>query len=171
MGDRNRQIARTFARLSDIDNGVGKNLRLLEDSQLFLNDRTLRLSPYVDRLWLHDGFFLPELPESEKPSTKLILTDFGWNQPKQGNGKTLVRSIRQRQLIQAVIDHPLFDPNFKWSDLEAATSSNFSKNLQYFAFMDVETCFESNYPNYEGSFEPNFDSAGSRKFSSPGENF
>jgi hypothetical protein len=97
----------------------------------------------VDRLWLHDGFFMPELPESEKPTTKLILTDFGWNQPEQDKGKEMVRSIRQRELLQAVIDHPLFDPNFKWSEMEATPSFNFSQNLQYFVFLDVETCFEA----------------------------
>ncbi|CAB9519665.1 Exostosin-1 [Seminavis robusta] len=142
-----------------------KKPHLMEDAPFRINDRTLRLSPHVDHLWLHNGNYMPELPQDEKPKTKLVLTDFGWNHPDPTVGRTFVRSLRMRELMQAVINHPYFDPTFRWTDMENGVYQPHG-NLQYYVFMDVETCFESNYPYYKGDFKPNFDSDGSRKYTS-----
>lgn len=135
-------------------------LPLLKDAPYTINDRTMRLSPYVDRLWLHNGVLEPEGTEP-KPKVKLILTEMGWNQQNIKKGLEFVRSLRLREIMQAVIDHPLFDPTFSWKDM-ADGKLQFDPNIQYFVFLDVETCFESNYPNYAGDFPPNADRAANR---------
>lgn len=135
-------------------------LPLLKDAPYTINDRTMRLSPYVDRLWLHNGVIMPKGNEP-KPKVKLILTEMGWNQPNVEKGLEFVRSLRLREIMQAVIDHPLFDPTFSWNDMVSG-KLEIDPDIQYFVFMDVETCFESNYPNYAGDFPPNADRAANR---------
>lgn len=158
---------------------------LLHDTRFMLNDRTLRLSPFVDHLWLHNGDLLPKLSSKDMPSAKIVLTDFGWNQVDQVKGLKFTRSIREKELMQGVIDHPLFDPTFHWSDtmermsMPAKNSSNstlhhpesvIDPNIRYYVFLDLETCFDSNYPNYVSNFEPNADREGGRAFVPTGEN-
>ena len=147
---------------------------MLQDAPLFINDRTMRLSPYVDRLWLknNDSSTTKNNDEQEgkqqkrkQPKAKILLTDFGWNQPNQTEGIKYTRSTRMREIAQAVIDHPLFDPTFYWTesmDQAAASRQAFDPYIQYFVFLDVETCFESNYPHYAQGKDINFDVAAKR---------
>ena len=146
---------------------------MLQDAPLFINDRTMRLSPYVDRLWLHNTDLSAtqhtssdqQQQQPATPKTKIILTDFGWNQPNQTEALKCTRTIRQRELLQAIIDHPLFDPTFSWNETmttAAATNFQFDPSIQYFVFLDLETCFESNYPHYAAGKEVNLDIAANR---------
>ena len=41
--------------------------------------------------------------------------------------------------------------------------------MRYYVFLDVETCFESNYPNYGGSYESNSDTRAGRSIRGRGE--
>jgi hypothetical protein len=105
------------------------NKNLLREHQIhLLNDKTMRLSPYVQRPWLDLGGTVI----LEQPTTKLILTDFAWNHPDQENVALTKypRSLRSRELLQAYIDHPHFDPAFVWSDMVQGLV-DFDLSLQY----------------------------------------
>jgi len=149
---------------------------LITETQYYLNDRTIRLSPYVDRSWLrlNSNVFAEQRNQSSttasattstipEPKVKLILTDFGWNHPI--HGIKFSRTLRSRELLQAFIDHPYFDPTFRWSEqmehaaaASASASNNNQNEYQYFdpsvtyiVMFDLETTFESNYPHYRPS--------------------
>eukprot|EP00571_Detonula_confervacea_P008473 CAMPEP_0172313714 /NCGR_PEP_ID=MMETSP1058-20130122/20813_1 /TAXON_ID=83371 /ORGANISM="Detonula confervacea, Strain CCMP 353" /LENGTH=432 /DNA_ID=CAMNT_0013027417 /DNA_START=498 /DNA_END=1796 /DNA_ORIENTATION=- len=144
----------------------GGGYHLLQEAQYMLNDRTMRLSPFVDRPWLH--FNSNILSESAKkdihlPKRKLILTDFGWNHPNATKGLSeFPRSLRSRELLQAFIDHPDFDPTVSWTREMAAGNATVDPALQYVVLMDIETCFESNYPNPVEQYQANADTQGGR---------
>ncbi|GKY93015.1 hypothetical protein MPSEU_000270000 [Mayamaea pseudoterrestris] len=122
----------------------------------FINDPTIRLDPNVSRPWMYD----PALPQ---PTYKLILTDIGWNQVNVTKGLLSSRSLRSRELLQGTVDHPNFDPSVRWSQIVDGTLS-LDKRTQYYVFLDVETCFESNYPFYGKGFLANSDVEGGRLF-------
>jgi len=151
---------------------------LLQEAQYTLNDRTMRLSPYVDRPWLNmNSNILSEniKRQIKRPPKKLILTDFGWNHPNQEIAlANFTRSLRSRELLQAFIDHPYFDPTFRWSDTmrkaaEGNASIIFDDTIKYVVLMDIETCFESNYPNYSAQDSRNADTLSGRVVTSKRE--
>ncbi|CAB9500504.1 expressed unknown protein [Seminavis robusta] len=81
------------------------------------------------------------------------------------------RSLRSRELIQGVLNHPLFDPTFQWSQQQHLQLEEFNGNLQFVVFLDVETCFESNYPLYSKGSLKNLDTDHHRQlYTHPGEN-
>jgi hypothetical protein len=107
-----------------------------------LYDTTVHWNPDIQRLWLDyesgDG-------TTEKPDTMLVLTDYGWNQKNQW--KALIhysRSIRQTELLQGLIDHPLFHPT-AYQEIMAGTR-NVDPDVTYYTFLDVETCYERCVP-------------------------
>jgi len=114
-------------------------------ASLFLNDRTIQLSSGIERLWL-------PLPsggaQRQPPPAKVLLTNYGWNHPNQTIGLQYVRSARQRELLQGVVDHPWFVPG-GWEDVVSG-SAQADRNVRYYIFLDVETCFEMRYPKYHG---------------------
>jgi len=144
----------------------------------YLNDQTIRLSPHVHRPWLayheyqgsssHKGG-----PPPPRPRRKLVITDFGWNHVNRAYSLTAhPRGIRAREILQAWIDHADFDPTFSWSTVmeqlqlqqSQQNEASFKNNTQYqdmdvqhLVLMDVETCFEHNYPLYGGSWDDNYD--------------
>ena len=106
---------------------------------IHLNDRTIRLSPNVRRPWVsyHQGETV------ERPKRKLILTDFGWNHPNQTYAlSSFSRSIRSRELLQGYVDHPDFDPFFKWSDSVEGEIA-IDPTMEYVVLMDIESKFWS----------------------------
>jgi len=115
-----------------------------------LNDKTLDWSPDVRRLWL-------EKSPSSRPSApaKLLLTTVGWNQPNQTTGLKFPRSKRVRGLVQGVINHPWFDPT-AWEDI-LSNKATPDPSIRYYVFLDVDTCFESNWPKYGSGYKANCD--------------
>ena len=115
-----------------------------------LNDKTIDLSPDVPRRWrsFNNGI------QQEKPQRKLIITDWGWNHPNQVYAlKTFTRGLRSREILQAFVDHPDFDPSFHWSDtMNKNSTDEIDPDLEYIVLMDIETCFESHFPHYTGTF-------------------
>jgi hypothetical protein len=106
---------------------------------------------FDDNTWLESNSFL----QSQTPTKKqtLLITDFGWNHPNKTFGLTFPRSKRLQGLLKAVEDHPDYLPA-QWSQL---TSSNFTNDTHYYVFLDVETCFEANWPEYGGGVRGNSD--------------
>jgi Exostosin family len=147
-----------------------------------LNDRTIELSPCVYRPWLmmdvappaggaapaRAAFTRGKSAKTQRPRPppfKVLLTNFGWNHPDQGIGLNVTRTIRSRELLLGTVNHPYFDP-IDWDEMNrrVVERSNGTDNddgnddpTRYYVFMDVETCYESNYPIYGGGFGRNLD--------------
>jgi Exostosin family len=178
--------ARVTARSMMCDsNGVPLVMAAAASATPLLNDRTIELSPCVYRPWL-----MNQLPEQgvatparaaftrgksaktqrpRPPPFKVLLTNFGWNHPDQGIGLNVTRTIRSRELLLGTVNHPYFDP-IDWDEMNRRvvverinrTVNNDDDPTRYYVFMDVETCYESNYPIYGGGFENNLDTARGR---------
>jgi len=103
-----------------------------------LNDITIDWDETVDRIWLN--------PTAAKPTAQLLLTNFGWNQPNQTAALQYPRTIRLRKLLQGIINHPWFHPT-AWQDIIEGRAE-IDPTIRYYVFLDAETCFESNWPNY-----------------------
>ena len=158
---------RTYQRENKHHSKMG--FHLLHDAIRYVNDPTMRLSPYVDRPWLeyHFGVFENEAArEAAKPRRKLVLADFGWNSKNISKGLEFPRVVRSREILQAYLDHPDFDPTFQWSDALDGTTK-IDPEVQYVAMLDVETCFESNYPGYYNALSGNYDQHAGRIRKSP----
>ncbi|GKY93014.1 hypothetical protein MPSEU_000269900 [Mayamaea pseudoterrestris] len=126
----------------------------------FINDVTIFPTRNVSRPWQFNS-------SAPQPPYKLILTDFGWNHFNQSRGLTFGRSLRSRELVHGMVDHPYFDATIGWSQIVDGTYI-LDLNTRYYIFMDVETCFESNYPIYmdpADGFAANADLVGGRTFS------
>jgi hypothetical protein len=116
----------------------------------------VKLSPCVYRPWLDS--------ERTPPPIKLIVTNFGWNTKRSISH---ARSIRSRELWKAVVDHPLFDPNADWDEYRMASGRQTKDPVRtrYYVFLDVETCFETNYPTFGAmDYQINYDTEGDRAF-------
>ena len=137
---------------------------------VYLRDQSIRLSPFVERYWLFRAEDYSdkssESLENQPPPAKILLTSFGWNHKDQVFAlNNFGRSTRQRELLQAVVDHPWFD--MSWDEYQSGKKT-INHNLRYYVFLDVETCFEKNYPVYSREGDPikfrfNADTAFDRK--------
>lgn len=128
-----------------------------------LNDMTIELSPYICRPWLMAVDDDDDTKKKKKPPYKLLLTNFLWNSPKRLKAWNTSRTIRTRELLQSVVDHPYFDPH-GWEDY-ALFHKPIDPSVRYYIFLDVETCYESNYPSYGHGLEKNLDRVGGRSVS------
>ncbi|KAL7551580.1 hypothetical protein ACHAWF_015334 [Thalassiosira exigua] len=147
---------------------------LRHEAQHHLNDRTIRLSPHISRPWLYrrsNVLSVDAKDEMALPTKKLVLTDFGWNHLNATKGLSFSRSMRSREILRAFADREDFDPTFQWSEmameeveegLEEYGKIGFDPSLDYVVMLDVETCFESNYPLSVGDFGRNADTQGGR---------
>ena len=71
---------------------------------------------------------------------EVVTTNYGWNTPQSAS---FSRRILGGELFNATLAHPRYNAT-AWADLEA----NPDPERRIIAFMDVETCIESNYPVY-----------------------
>lgn len=115
-----------------------------------INDATVTLDPIIDHPWVRYHLD-PKNTSFEKPKVRLVLTDFGWNHPDATKGLSYSRCKRSRELLQGYIDHPHFDPTFQWTHhLDHRDNIDTDPEVQTIVLMDLESCFESNYPSYTG---------------------
>jgi len=103
----------------------------VEESVYELNDQTI---PWPD--WATS--IQPDAP------AQILLTNYGWNHPNQTKGLTFARSIRSTTLLEGILQHPWFRP-VSWDE-----ASLHRTNKTTYVFLDIETCFESNWPFYGG---------------------
>lgn len=162
-----QRARRTFGHLGSqyaLDGTVSDIVRNNTDQskRLVINDPTISLDPNVHHVWL-----LNNAKKEKRPRYKLLLTDIGWNHPNRTYGLEFVRYLRQRELLQATVDHPHFDPTVSWTDVINGHHGLNESDTRYYIFLDVEMCFESNYPHYgrEGKLL-NLDSIGGRSLAS-----
>ncbi|CAB9510608.1 Exostosin-1 [Seminavis robusta] len=145
---------------------------LREPPYFLLHDQTMRLSPHVLRPWLYfDTQFFPYSPPAglQRPKRKLILTDLAWNHPDQTWALSkFPRSLRMRELLQAYIDHPDFDPTFSWTR-HLQRKVDIDPSVEYVVLLDIETCFEINYPKYGANLPTSSDPLGGRLLDAAGD--
>jgi len=138
---------------------VTPSIIVLQQDNFTLNDKTLHWSKDVHRLWLDKTL----TTSSSKPPAQLILTNLGWNHPDPDVGIRFTRSVRMHYMAEAVTNHPWFHPT-TWDDVEKDGNFTIDSDIRYYAFLDVETCFELNWPNYSGSEASNRDLEFNRTF-------
>ena len=154
----------------DLKRYRNKNSTSCQDIQslnigLSFRDPTVELSPCLHRPWLERAMAKSKSMESTSrsvappPTVKILLTDFGWNSE---TSLQFPRSIRSRELLQALVDHPLFDATAAWDSVAHDAVPSLTR---YYVFLDVETCFETNYPTFGlTNYQSNFDTQSGRSF-------
>jgi len=132
------------------DPGKILHKRLIHDTTIFWNE-TMR------RPWLDSSLSLSSSPTTSiihKPPM-LLMTNIGWNHPNQTIGLTKTRSLRERELFTALVNHPWFHPT-AWEDFETG-KMQVADDQNYYVFFDDFQCRESNYPIYGGDKDDNWD--------------
>jgi Exostosin family len=109
-----------------------------------LNDQTLNWSKTIIREW--EFLSMEDRSNAIYPRGMLMLTNFGWNHPNTTIGLEFYRSLRSRELVEAIINHPWFHPT-AWEDINSGKLLQIP-NVTYYVFLDRETCLEGNYPYY-----------------------
>ena len=115
-----------------------------------INDLTLTWNDTMHRPWLsvfnNTGSAATQIHKEEHPPYMILMTNEGWNHPNQTYGLSFTRSKRERELYQAIVNHPHFHPT-AWEDiLNGAMPINTTFN--YYVFPDVMSCNDLNYPTY-----------------------
>ena len=98
-----------------------------------------------------------------KPPYMILWTEYGWNHPNPKRGLTFARSIRSTEYIQSIVNHPYFHPT-AYHEIMIAQTRSVDPNMTYYVFLDIETCYETNYPHYRKSYRGNCDRTGSRMY-------
>ena len=116
-----------------------------------LNDQSLFYDVSVKREWLTSNYSLTSnhtatSAANRPPPAMLLLTDFGWNQVNQTEGKRVYRGVRTRQLVEGIINHPWFHPT-AWRDILEGRFA-IDPSIHYYVFLDQDTCMEKNWPGY-----------------------
>ena len=134
-----------------------------------LRDKTIRWKKNVDRIWMiqdeskadgDDKQSLQQQQSSETlPPAILVLTNYGWNKRNPYFGRGYIRSWRQRELLEGIVNHPWFHPE-AWNEIQAGTRSVLN-STRYYVFLDMETCLDKNYPHYLNKIA-NLDQIGKR---------
>jgi len=119
-----------------------------------INDLSLDWNETMHRPWLSiEG-------ENEGPPFMLLMTNVGWNHPNTTYGLGFPRMLRERELFQAIVNHPYFHPT-AWEDIRNGTAP-ISATTNYYVFVDVLQCLEINYPNYGRGETANLDAVHNR---------
>ena len=98
-----------------------------------------------------------------KPPYMILLTEYGWNHPDPKHGLTFARSIRSTEYLQAIVNHPYFHPT-AYHEIMITQTRTVDPNTKYYLFLDIETCYETNYPHYRKSYSGNCDRTGHRSY-------
>ena len=124
-----------------------------------LNDPTLLWdNEQYPHAWL--AYEQPHKPNTvPKPPYMILLTEYGWNHPNPKRGLTFARCLRSTEFVQSIIHHPYFHPT-AYHDIMITQTRRVDPNMTYYIFLDVETCYESNYPHYGKSYYGNCDTSG-----------
>jgi len=93
--------------------------------------------------WTEGGGFVQQSSFGEPAPLagyELVTTNYGWNTLQSAS---FSRRILGGELFNATLAHPMYNAS-AWADMEAKPDPE----RRIIAFMDVETCIESNYPVY-----------------------
>ena len=125
-----------------------------------INDITLRWNDTMHRpglsIFNKTDSAATQIHKDEHPPYMILMTNEGWNHPNQTYGLSFIRSKRERELYQAIVNHPHFHPT-AWEDILNGTMP-INTTFNYYVFPDVMSCNDLNYPTYgSGSWTENLD--------------
>ena len=127
-----------------------------------VNDVTIDWNETMHRPWLEFSASSSTIQRDQPPPYMVLLTDWGWNHPNHTHALTFLRSMRERELYRAIVNHPYFHPK-AWQDIRDGILP-ISKYTHYYVFADILQCPESNYPKYGREFYlENFDATLGRR--------
>ena len=122
-----------------------------------LNLHNLVASTHSSGLELLSG--VQDLVIYSKLPAQVVLTNFGWNHPNPLVAGHVGRTRFQAELDRGVRHHPWFNP----SGLQQFTAQA-APGQRIYVFLDLETCYEENYPNYGWGLTANSDQDNGRPF-------
>ena len=99
----------------------------------FINDKTVA--------WPSN--WSPSIPSNQ--TAQILLTNYGWNHRNPQKGLSYARSLRSTGLLEGILKHPYFNP-VDWTNVSSKPT-----NITTYVFLDVEMCFELNWPHYGGN--------------------
>jgi hypothetical protein len=106
--------------------------------------------------WKCSVLLYPSPPRNQEGRLRVMTTNYGWDQQdktKTTIGMNFGRSVRQAELWEGIRAHSAY-----WEDGWQFQSSRVAqKDHRYYVFLDVETCFESQYPHYVQNIAANSD--------------
>ena len=154
-----------------------KQLRLNEGSTKtgrikiprLINDPTLDWNETMHRPWLSVSMPIDnqsnqsnKIPphNNRNPPYMILLTNVGWNHPDKAHSLEFQRFLRERELFQAIVNHPYFHPT-AWEDIRNGIMP-ISDSINYYVFVDVMQCIELNYPYYGTHDKANLDTLHNR---------
>ena len=89
---------------------------------------------------------------------EITFTRYGWFHPDRQKGLKVARTFTAKDFMEAVIAHERYNES-AWEDLE----KNPDPHRPIFAFLDIDTCMDINWPKFGGGYEMNSDTAGGRQ--------
>jgi hypothetical protein len=84
---------------------------------------------------------------------QVVLTDFGWNHANLDIARQYGRTEFQARLNRGIESHPWYNP-LGWKMYQ---SDSLTRNQRLYVFLDLETCYEENFPNYGWGLTANSD--------------
>jgi hypothetical protein len=135
-----RQIALAYKRklIAIVTSELKGNSSNIYENETVWKDSSVEWDYQMHRPWLD--------PRSPDPPAMIIMTNFGWNHPNQTYGMSLYRGRRSHEFYEGIVNHPWFHPK-GWEEIESGTRK-LNNHTHYYMFLDVETCWEKNYPWY-----------------------
>ena len=101
--------------------------------------------------WFVSSPFVRSSHLQEGGNVHVLTTEFGWDHPNEELGVTFGRSIWSAELWEGIQAHLRKDG---WRSLSWKSALD---DHRYYVFLDVETCFESQYPKHILSIGANSD--------------
>jgi hypothetical protein len=89
---------------------------------------------------------------------EITFTRYGWFHPDPQEGLKVARTFVAKEFMEAVVAHERYNES-AWEDLE----KNPDPRRPIFAFLDIDTCLDQNWPKFGGAYEINSDTAGGRQ--------
>lgn len=103
----------------------------------------------VESFFLSGGVsFYESLP------AQVFLTNFGWNHPDLSFVRQIGRTKFQENLNRGIVNHPWYNPRGWEMYSESPSNSGYQR---FYVFLDLETCYEENFPNYGWGMAANSD--------------
>ena len=98
----------------------------------------------------------------ESLPAQVLLTTFGWNHPDPYIARQTGRTKFQAGLNRGIEHHPWYNPG-GWK-AHSAKALPFNSTQRSYVFLDLETCYEENFPNYGWGLTANSDRENGRPY-------
>ncbi len=94
---------------------------------------------------------------------QVFLTTYGWNHPDPRIATQTGRSKFQASFHRGIENHPWYNPLGWQHQIEYSTKGTYN-DQRFYVFLDLETCYEENFPNYGWGVTANSDQEHGRPY-------